>query len=409
MRQRQVMNVLGFFVLPLISMGASLVAIPVLISTGGVVAWTSIAVGQGVGATLALLVSFGWGTVGPALVSRADPADQRHIYWLSAVMRALIFLAVSPLVIAIPILLVGPEHIALSLIACVATTSQGMAPSWYLVGQGRPAAIAAMETGPRAIGQIAATGVAAITENVLWYPVGLVITEIAIATLAVSMIARRETAKGPAWPQITSAAREQWPLAASALVGAGYTRASLPIVSAISLPAAAIYAAWDRVQQVGRQCVRPLISFFQGWVVRRGAKNLPSRPRIATIATVGMGAVGAVIVTFALPALDTFVFSDAIQIDTLQAMLLGLTLIFVTGSSSTTYYYLVPRGAVKVLSVSSLLGSAAGVPLLLALTPAFGATGSMIAIASAEGVVLALQVGFLLFRRGRGKSISAVA
>lgn len=391
----------GFFALPLISMVVTFAAVPVLVREGGADGWAAVAVAQGVGNTAALVVSFGWLTVGPAEIARSSPDHQRHIYWLSFVMRAGLFVFVTPLAVGVTLWLASDAYLLTAALVTMAFVLQGMSPGWYLVGQGRPLAIAWMETGPRAAAQLVSIVVVSVSGDLIWYGVILIAFEIAVSVIGFLVLAQRHHHSGAVLPQIRPIFRQQWPLAWAAIVGAGYTRAAVPVVSGISYSSAPTFGALDRVQLIGRSGLRPLVSFFQGWVVRAGADRQAARSLVATSWTVGLGLVGGGLIAAVLPQLDFLLFSGVIEISSAQAALLGATLVFVAGSFSTGLYYLVPRGNVRVLAISSFLGSAIGVPLLLLLTSLYGATGAMAAVAIVEAVVLVWQTTYLM-TSGRG-------
>jgi O-antigen/teichoic acid export membrane protein len=401
MRADRVKTLIGFFALPIISMVAALIAIPVLVSTGGTSAWAAVATAQGVGATAALFIAFGWSTVGPAEVGRGTPEQQGHIYWLSIVMRGALIVIALPLSVAATVWLVDPLHIATSVAVCGAMALQGMSPGWFLVGQGRPLAIAAMETGPRAAAQLISVAAVLATEELFWYGLILLITEVAISTTAGFVLAARQPNKNSAAEQVVSTVRRQWPLALSSLVGSGYTRAAVPIVSAVAPNAVAVFASIDRVQLLARTGIRPLISFFQGWVVRGDPRGHGRRSFVATGITIAFGSLVGGAVAVLLPTFGTLLFTDAIAISSAQALLLGVAIVFVSASFSTGLYYLVPRGAIRVLSSSSIVGSLVGVPALLVLSQQHGATGAILAITAAEMFVIAWQVIYLLATRNR--------
>jgi O-antigen/teichoic acid export membrane protein len=402
MRAGQLKTLFGFFVLPMISMIAALVAIPVLITTGGTSAWSAVAIAQGIGSIAAIFITFGWGTVGPAEVGRSTLPEQRHIYWLSVLTRGGLLLVSAPIAVLVTVFLVTPSHLPVAVVVTIAISLQGMAPGWFLIGQGRPMAIAAMETGPRAVSQLISVAVVVGTQEIIWYGVISLSMELVIATTAALTLGTRSLARGASAPQIADSLRRQWPLALAALVGSGYTRAAVPIVSAVSHPAVAVFASLDRVQLLARTGLRPVISFFQGWVVRGEDRAQEKRSMVAMCVTIGFGVIVGSTVAVLLPPLGHLLFTDKISVSSLQALWLGLTIVAVSVSYSTGLYYLVPRRAIKVLSMSSVFGTLVGVPALFMLTQQFGATGAIAAIAGAETVVVLWHVSYLLaVRAGR--------
>jgi O-antigen/teichoic acid export membrane protein len=399
MRGDRVTTLLGFFALPLISMVAALIAIPVLVTTGGTSAWAAVATAQGIGATAALIIAFGWSTIGPAEVGRSTRPEQEHIYWVSVVMRASLIVVALPLAAAVTLWLVDADYLVASVAVCVAMALQGMSPGWFLIGQGRPLAIALMETGPRALAQLVSVAAVLATEELVWYGLILLATEVAIATTAAIKLGTRIPSRGPAGRQVLETIHRQWPLALSALVGSGYTRAAVPIVSAVAPNAVAVFASIDRVQLLARTGIRPLISFFQGWVVRGDPRRPGRRPMIAATITIAFGVLVGSTVALLLPTFGHFLFTDAITITRGQAAMLGATIVFVSTSFSTGLYYLVPRGSIKALSTSSVVGSLVGIPALFVLSQQHNATGAIIAIAAAECFVVAWHITYIVANR----------
>jgi O-antigen/teichoic acid export membrane protein len=378
----------GFFVLPAISAVAALIAIPFLVRFGGVDGWSAVAIGQGVGATTALIVTFGWGTSGPAQVARAPQATLGHIYWASICMRFGVLILILPLGLIVVRALAQAEH-ATALLVCAAVTVQGMTAGWYLTGLHRPFAIAALETGPRAAAQIAAIAVVASTGDLLWYGVITLGVEALFASLSAILIARPQSVARTV-RDVATQVRQQWPLVISALASALYTRAATPIVAAVSPMAVPIFAAADRVQQFGRTGLRPIAMFFQGWVAADMGRYR-ERARVASLVTAGVGiAIGAVIAAV-LPYASPILFSNAFHFSWTQSFAIGILLASVAGSMSTGLYYLIPLGAVSVFSWTAGIASALGVPLLVLLATVADASGALVALATVEALVFISQ------------------
>lgn len=390
-------TLLGFFLIPTIASFAMLFSIPVLITAGGTDAWAAVAVSQGVGATAALCVGLGWATTGPAMVARTPTREHNHLYWLSVASRAPMLVVVAPMAVLASLLLTRADLNLLAVLVTIAVTLQGLSPGWFLIGRVQPYILAAVETAPRALAILAAVGMVAITDAVVSYGIVVLATEILIAGGSWARYSRRDLAAGGAVEQVRDVVQEQWPLVIAALAGAGYTRAAVPIVSAVAFPAVPVFAALDRVQQFGRTGVRPVASFFQGWVARPGQK----RPLVATVVTVGTGALVGAVIAVTLPIVDAWIFTEAIPISQMQATLLGLTVASIAGSMSTGLYFLVPRGALRVFSWTSTSGAIIGLPLLLWLSVTGGATGAMAAVLIVELLVVTAQAIYVFSTRGR--------
>jgi O-antigen/teichoic acid export membrane protein len=296
-------------------------------------------------------------------------------------------------------LLTDQRFVATALILTAGVALQGLSPAWFLIGKTQPYRLALIETLPRAVGLLLGVAAVVLTGELVWYAVAVCLAEAFIAALGAVLLGARDHDSGPRQPQVLAVLREQWPLMIAGLAGAGYTRAAIPIVSSVAYPAVPIFAALDRVQQFARTGVRPVVSFFQGWVVRGDTHNRMSRPFVAATLTVALGVVVACTIGVALPPLASFVFTDEIAITPAQSWLLAFTIVCLAGSYSTGLYYLVPMGLLRVFSWTSTLGALLGVPLLMILSPSLGAAGAMLAVAIVELSVLAVQVGTIVWTR----------
>lgn len=384
MHRKRLILLAGFFILPLISSIAAFIAIPFLIRYGGPDGWAAVAIGQGVGATAALVVAFGWGTTGPTETARADRSRHATLYWDSVWMRVALALVAIPAALGIVGLLVRSEHLPAALAVSTGVAVQGLSAGWFLTGQQRPYMVAALETGPRAAAQIIAVFAVAATRDLLWYGFVVLGVELAFAGVAAATFARRADRRGTA-ARVWAHSKQQWPLVISGLVGAGYTRASVPIVAAVAYGAVPGFAALDRSQQFARAGIRPLTMFLQGWVVKG-----PGRARRATIATLTLGALVGVGVAAALPMLGHLIFTDAIRFTPFQSVAIAVLITAVAGSMATGLFYLVPAGSIRVFSWTSVGATIAGVPALIACTAAWGANGAVGTLTAVElGVVLA--------------------
>lgn len=397
MSREKIAAMAGFIALPVISAIAALIAVPFLIRFGGVNGWAAIAIGQGVGATVALIVTFGWGTSGPAQVARAPQAALGHIYWTSVCMRLAVLTLVLPLGLFIVHALAPAEH-ATALLVCAAVAMQGMTPGWYLTGLHRPFAIAALETGPRAAAQVSAIVIVAVSGDLYWFGAITLAVEALFVVFSAILIARPQSA-ATTLRDAASQARQQWPLVLSALTSALYTRAATPIVAAVSPIAVPLFAAADRVQQFGRTGLRPIAMFFQGWVAA-DTRRSQARAKVASLVTIGAGLVIGVAVAVFLPPVSPLLFSDALHFTWIQSSAIGILLASVAGSMSTGLYYLIPLGAVSVFSWTSGIASILGVPLLVLLTTVADSTGALVALASVEALVFSSQavVAYRLIR-----------
>lgn len=378
---------------------AAFLAIPFLIRLGGADGWAAIAVGQSVGGVVATVSLFGWGVSGPTEISRTTIADRGHVYWVSFWMRLGVLALSLPAGMLFVDLFVDPQFKFAALGVLGATSLQSLTANWYLSGLRMPYRIAVLESVPRALAQVIGVLSVYLSDHLWLYGIVLLVSELIFVILSTVLFA------SPMGFRSTLIAarvriRQQAPLVLSAVAGASYTKAAVPIVAAVAPGAVAVFSVLDRVQQVARAIISPLTMYFQGWVVSDASLER-SRKWTATIATMSIGTASAAFIWAFLPPLSPVVFSDEIEIDYVQSGLLALVVWFVSASLCTGLYYLVPAGEHRTFALSSIFSALVGVFLLLSLPKMAGATGALGALVAVESLVVLIQSTIV----GRARSL----
>lgn len=393
---------------PLVSSLSPLIAIPAIIQVGGAEGWAAVAVGQSLGAAGALVVMFGWGVVGPQQVARAGEAEQRHIYWVSGLMRAALFLLVAPVLVVCTLMLVsGPAAtLAAAGVTCAAFVAQGLNASWFLIGQARPGALTLLDSLPRTAGVLAAAGLAVATQQLLAYAAVALVVELAIATSSFGLLAKRGKSLRASVGEAAAAGRGQWPLMVSAIFSTGYTRLAVPLVSLVSYSAVPVFAALDRVGTLGRTGMRPFVNSFQAWVASSTGPEFWRRSSLASAVVTGVGAAGGLLVFALLPEVLGPAIFGSLSIAPAQAAVVGAVLVCVAGSYSATMFGLIPLGRISAVSLSTVTASCLAVPAIAVLAAGGGATGAMLGVLGAEFVVVTWQA-MLVYRARRASTATS--
>jgi O-antigen/teichoic acid export membrane protein len=389
-----VRRVAGFALIPALAMLSPLIALPFITRAAGAEGWAAIATGQALGAAAAIAIQFGWGTTGPPIIARLSGLDRRGVYFTSAFMRAALFLLATPAALFFVNLIVPEQWVLIASLLCVATAIGGLGPSWYFVGSGDPRSLMFFETLPRLAGVLVSTVAVAVTGDVLFYAIVTLSIELLMVIVSISSIARPTSGiRGHARDAIAQA-REQWSLAASALVSSGYTRLSVPIVAAISYSQAPVFASADRIQTLARSGIRPFVQAFQGWVAQApaGEKVFKRRVLIASAAVTSVALLAAAGVATLLPFVDTLLFGPEIQISVLQSSLVAIALLAIGLSNCTSAFYLAPSRRIGPIAASTTTGSIVGVPLIWLGASLYGAEGALAAIALTEFGVAGWQL-----------------
>jgi hypothetical protein len=269
---------------------------------------------------------------------------------------------------------------------------QGLYQNWFFVGQGRPFAIAINETGPMAVGQIIATGLLLVFLDITLYAFTLLFLTLSVIVISLRH-AKRDHSSGDLLPQLKTEFISHAPVLVSAMLGAGYTRGAIALVSVANFQLTGLFGLMDKVQNLGRLALRPLASFFQGWIsAPAGFRDSRNRPLRASF-TLGLAGLSlAISLAITLPRITELFLPKELYVSPLQATLAGLTLFCIACSTSTGLFYLVPAGLLKQMSISSAIGSLIGVPLIYVATLYLGLTGSLAALLIAEIIVLIWQL-----------------
>jgi O-antigen/teichoic acid export membrane protein len=387
-------RITGFALIPAVSTLSPILALPFLTRMAGAEGWAAIATGQAIGAAAGLFVQFGWGTTGPSIVATLKSGSRRSVYFTSVLMRLTLFMLTTPLALLATAAIVPSAIVVESALLCAAAALGGLSPNWYFVGTGRPAPLMWFETVPRLGGVVVSTVLMVSTDSVLVYATMILAIETAIVTVSAVAIARPQLSARAHISEAWHRSRQQWHLAAAALVSSGYTRLSVPLVSIVAMPHAPVFASSDRIQGLGRAVIRPFVQAFQGWVSEPSQNSDAHRRRflIASVVVLAATLVVSVGIVILLPLTSTLLFGPDIQISYLQASFVAVALVAVGLSNCTSNFWLVPTARIGTISVSTIGASIVGVPLVCIGAFNFGADGALAAIALVEVAVLSWQV-----------------
>lgn len=262
---------------------SSLLLIPAMVEAGGQHAWGAIAVGQTIGAVAAVLIYFGWGHTGPAMIARADPAAARTEFADSLRTRLVLFAPVAALACVVAAV-VTPAHPLLAVAGCLSAAAIGFTADWFFVGSRRPYAYLALETVPRVLGT--AVGIVLLIRGapVIAGPLSL-LGGMLLAFAATSWWVLRRR------PAVTQERRtiRQVIIAQRNGVGSGvgtsaYSALPLVLISLFTPGIQPPYALVDKLQRQLSVALGPVVSVVQGYVPRRDPAVTARRARQALLA-----------------------------------------------------------------------------------------------------------------------------
>lgn len=389
----------SFSTIPAASALIPFLVLPVLAHAAGTGPWVAVAVGQSIGGFFALVVSLGLNVVGPTLVSLAPDAERPELFATGT--RARIAIAIPAALVAgvIAALLAPGDDASTAAVMAAAITCGGLSSAWYLIGLGRPLPLIVFELLPRAVATLIGGAVILLGGPVIWYPT-LLLLAIAggVAAYAATVMKPAAILRG-SWRESFSFARMHLAAAATETVSGAYTTLAVSLVTAgTTAVQAAGYVSGDKLFRMGQTVVGAQGNALQGWVVEDARAHFGARARKALLLHAVLGMLGFAAFALLGPWLTTVLFGEQ-AVDRPTAILFGVAILSISLTTSLGRHVLVPLGRTRAIFASVVAGAVVGVPLTLVLSSLWGSVGGATGLASAEVVVLLVQVAYALTAR----------
>ncbi|WP_417234442.1 lipopolysaccharide biosynthesis protein [Arthrobacter sp.] len=347
----------------------SLIAIPAMVGASGARPWGMIAAGQAIGAVAAVIVGFGWGLSGPAIIAKSAPGERRREYVESALARMVLFVPAALAAFAAA-WIVGGDFAIYAGFGALSSASVGLTANWYFVGTDSPYMLLICETLPRVLGTLAGIAFMLLGSSalvgVVWQLVGM------LAAFLTSGVWILRTSKAiprteyPRRPMLAVLRRQQNGVISMGL-SAVYASAPILIVTAIIPASQPLYAVVEKVQRQINVGLNPFVTVLQGWVPRAQPGFLRSRIRLClSICTAGSVLV-IIVMFFGAPLLVGWLGNNQIHppvhVYLLMAIVTGLSL-FETALSKACLAAVERLGVVARATALSGIVGLAGVAVL---------------------------------------------
>lgn len=380
---------------------ASVVSVPIIISSQGNSFWLSVAVGQALGEIgRALCV---WGYSGRlAHVTGLDPNARSRFYAVSLRLRLLVSTVVLPLLLAI-MLVIPLSHPVITALMVVAGTSYGLSGGWLFVATTSAGRLILCDALPRSLGILVGSVVLLFTSGMLGEILFglLVISGGLIAALLAKNVIYRDGYKNKriAWSEI----HEEFLAGVPALVYslALTVRLALPVtLSPVLISGTGPQIAMgDKLLRWINTAATPTVQLMQTRIGARG--RTPSDTALRALASsAGLGLAIATAAVLVIPPLSMLVGVGKVNIHLGNALPLGIALGAIASSTIIGLAVLpllrIPKATLKS-AVASLLTLAIALPIL---GIHFGETGVFWALALSELLMLSIQA-VTVFRRLR--------
>ncbi|MCR2801712.1 hypothetical protein QNO21_02995 [Microbacterium sp. zg-Y818] len=407
MSARPLVGVLGRISGFSLSVGAGsllgILALPVLMVALGPETWGILVVVQTVGQLGGVLVAFGWGATGAAMVASAPEADRPNLYRESLRVRLQLYAAAVPLA-AVVLLLLTRGDVVTSLLGAVVYLLPYLGATWFFTGQARPLRLFLCDTVPTMAGTIVGVGAALLTGQLWAFLVGQGLGFL-VAVSIDAVVAGRGATPQPQRRPLRLVLGEQRHAVVATATSTLYV--SLPIVAVqVFLPALVpLYGMADRLFKYSSIAFLPIQQFFQGWVPDPDA-DLARRAKAAALASAVIALIGGGLIAGLSPLASVLLSAGKLEVPWQLSLPLGVAFVGVGVSAVVGYACLVAVGRVRSLAVSTLIGAGVGAPMILV----FAASGSVSlvawSVAVSELCVAGYQVSVLwreLRMRGGGR------
>jgi hypothetical protein len=379
----------------------SLITIPIVTGIAGADHWASMATGQAIGASFAVVVIFGWGLTGPVTVAGTPLAQRPAMYLDSLFARFVLLVPVLLLQLAATVAIV-PHQKLVAYVAGVAFTLAGASANWFFVGAGNAGRFLVLDTVPRVAGTLLGVALLAATGDLLLFAVAQLAGSVAALIASAVVILRghgldyRAAARRS---RIVATLLEQRHGIVATGVMAAFTPAVLAIVAVAAPAALPAFVLADRLAKFGGMAVSPLLQMFQGWVPAASGAERVRRTRLAGTATAAIAIASGIAYTLLLPTAAGLLAHGQITYPPLVAIAFGVIAALYVGSSFVSTVALM-AGRVRRVAFTAVIG----VPLTLLALLATEAAGFTEAAAWVVAVGNLAMVGsqLLAVRPGSG-------
>lgn len=360
----------------------------------GATDWGRIVLVQTVGQMAGILVAFGWGATGAAIIA-GTPANDRHaLYRDSLRIRVILYVVTLPLTVALLFLLFRGD-LLVALIGAAAYLLPSLGGAWYFIGEGRPLRLFLCDTVPMMAGNVLGVALAMIGGEAWMYLLGQGLGFFAAVVIDAVVILRGAPNQSAPPARILATLQTQRHAATASLTTSLYV--SLPMIAVQTFVPALqpLYAIADRLFRYASIALQPILQFFQSWVPV-DPDDLPRRARLAMYAGILLGAVGGIAIAFLSPILSQLLTAGNLHVPLELSIPFGVAFVGIGISALVGYACLIAVGKVRTLAVSTLIAAGIGAPLIVL----FAVLGSVPyiawAVAISELCVAGWQVVVLL-------------
>lgn len=387
-------RLLAFTVMPTLGAVSPLIVLPVVARVAGTSGWANAMAGESIGTLAAVLLAYGWTSIGPSLVASAhDEAERRSLYRDSLAVRLALALVVIPLLAAVSLFAATPGYAVLTFLMGLQGCLVSLSFAWFAVGDADPGAIVRYDAIPRVTVAILSAGIVSMTGAVEVYPLG----GIMVTLLGTALYTRRRFGSRLGWIRqlrhLPMLLRLTTAVAVNDTALSVYSSIPTPLVNfSASASLAAGFASGDKMVKLGQYIPITLGNALQSWTVEAGVGARARRVRLALVAHGALGLFGLAGLATLGPWVSAILFGAAASADRTVLVLLGVVFACFSLRTSLQRHLLFPLGATRAVLYATVAGSVIGIPLMVVLSQTLGPIGAAFGYAVSEATSTVLLV-----------------
>jgi len=366
-------RVLGFAMLPVISALSALVLLPMVTRYQGAAGWSSLALGQSLGAVISVIGGLAWPFIGGDRIARdSDKSNHSYIFMLAVCTRGLVTLA-GLIIGTVFLIFLSPGPLVATWLFMAGVAGNALTAAWFYAGTGSPSRLIVNEGIPRLLGYLASVPLLAITHDIFYYALMTFLAQ--LLTLALNYCSAIGLTRPPrvSMREVSEELRGQAGGTLARVFIAIGRSGGPPIVAAINPDTLAIYSAMDSIYKAGYNATNFVPLGFVQWIGQaedRRTKHRRIRIGVGLIAIVCV--VGGVIWQIVGNLIVEFLYAGQLDANPTRILLIGLAVFVLLFNFAIEMMVLVPLGLSDFMFKCQLAASAIG----LALFPILGRFGA---------------------------------
>lgn len=390
----------GFAAIPALSMMSTLLLLPLISSRFGADGWTSVALGQSIGAILGVFVGLGWPVVGSHMVAAGGPSERQIIFAESLKTRVYALLITSPIGVALCYFLAG-SHVETAILFVVAISLNGLTAAWYFAGAGEPGKLLRNE----ALVRVAGYGISILLISLgagLWsYGLCTLVAGVVMSIMNYgSILGWRRSAVWRRTRSLRTLARDHIIGGMSRFVASSSMYSGTIIVAWIAPAALPLYSAIDQVQKSVVNATNSFPQAMLSWVgSSKNRTTLLSRVktsyRIAVLIGVVLFSAWSVLGVWIVEKL----FSGKVDVPITLNLLSAALIATIALSQAVASLVLVPLGIHRVVYSATVAAALIGIAGRIVGTYFFESSGAIGGVLISYVLLLAIYA--VAYRRRR--------